>query len=53
MVCFYLCIYFLDAFIGIPSLSAKNLDVRIQEERSKYLVAELTVRVNIAYKYSL
>ncbi|XP_054716194.1 uncharacterized protein LOC129225725 [Uloborus diversus] len=36
----------LDVFIGIPSLSAKNLDVRIQEERSKYLVAELTVRPN-------
>ncbi|GIX77959.1 uncharacterized protein CEXT_493501 [Caerostris extrusa] len=36
----------LDAFIGIPSLSAKNLDIRIQEERSKYLVAELTVRPN-------
>ncbi|KAG8185351.1 hypothetical protein JTE90_005478 [Oedothorax gibbosus] len=36
----------LDAAIGIPALSAKNLDVRIQEERSKYLVAELTVRPN-------
>ncbi|XP_055949382.1 uncharacterized protein LOC129983778 [Argiope bruennichi] len=36
----------LDAFIGVPSLSAKNLEIRIQEERSKYLVAELTVRPN-------
>ncbi|XP_042900994.1 uncharacterized protein [Parasteatoda tepidariorum] len=34
----------LDIVIGIPSLSAKNLDIRIQEERSKYLVAELTIR---------
>lgn len=31
----------LDLLIGIPSLQAHNLDTKIREERSKYLVAEL------------
>lgn len=41
------CLLLLDAFIGIPMLAAKNLDARIREERSKYLVAELTVQPNL------
>ncbi|KAH1016914.1 hypothetical protein HUJ04_008066 [Dendroctonus ponderosae] len=35
----------LDIFVGIPSLQAHNLDAKIREERSKYLVAELVCRV--------
>jgi len=35
----------LDIIIGIPSLQAHNLDAKIREERSKYLVAELVCRV--------
>ncbi|XP_050297770.1 uncharacterized protein LOC126737100 isoform X2 [Anthonomus grandis grandis] len=34
----------LDILIGIPSLQAHNLDAKIREERSKYLVAELVCR---------
>ncbi|KAI4456830.1 hypothetical protein MML48_8g00015589 [Holotrichia oblita] len=34
----------LDILIGIPSLQAHNLDTKIREERSKYLVAELVCR---------
>lgn len=34
----------LDVLIGIPSLQAHNLDAKIREERSKYLVAELVCR---------
>ncbi|XP_060522143.1 uncharacterized protein LOC132699446 isoform X2 [Cylas formicarius] len=34
----------LDIVIGIPSLQAHNLDAKIREERSKYLVAELLCR---------
>lgn len=37
----------LDILIGIPSLQAHNLDAKIREERSKYLVAELVCRVSI------
>lgn len=35
-----------DVLIGIPSLQAHNLDAKIREERSKYLVAELVCRVS-------
>lgn len=35
----------LDVLIGIPSLQAHNLDTKIREERSKFLVAELVCRV--------
>lgn len=35
----------LDIIVGIPSLQAHNLDGKIREERSKYLVAELVCRV--------
>ncbi|CAH1129005.1 unnamed protein product [Ceutorhynchus assimilis] len=34
----------LDLLVGIPSLQAHNLDAKIREERSKYLVAELVCR---------
>ncbi|KAL1494204.1 hypothetical protein ABEB36_009836 [Hypothenemus hampei] len=34
----------LDIFVGIPSVQAHNLDAKIREERSKYLVAELVCR---------
>ncbi|XP_022916271.2 uncharacterized protein [Onthophagus taurus] len=34
----------IDVLIGIPSLQAHNLDTKIREERSKYLVAELVCR---------
>ncbi|XP_030754371.1 uncharacterized protein LOC115881129 isoform X2 [Sitophilus oryzae] len=34
----------LDILVGIPSLQAHNLDTKIREERSKYLVAELVCR---------
>ncbi|XP_049817861.1 uncharacterized protein LOC109609412 isoform X1 [Aethina tumida] len=34
----------LDIVIGIPSLQAHNLDAKLREERSKYLVAELVCR---------
>ncbi|XP_017770930.1 PREDICTED: uncharacterized protein LOC108558515 isoform X2 [Nicrophorus vespilloides] len=34
----------LDILVGIPSLQANNLDTKIREERSKYLVAELVCR---------
>lgn len=37
----------LDILIGIPSLQAHNLDAKIREERSKYLVAELVCRVRL------
>lgn len=37
----------LDILIGIPSLQAHNLDTKIREERTKYLVAELVCRVSI------
>ncbi|KAF7286853.1 hypothetical protein GWI33_003907 [Rhynchophorus ferrugineus] len=33
-----------DILVGIPSLQAHNLDAKIREERSKYLVAELVCR---------
>lgn len=36
----------LDILVGIPSLQAHNLDAKIREERSKYLVAELVCRVS-------
>lgn len=36
----------LDIIIGVPSLQAHNLDVKIREERCRYLVAELVCRVN-------
>lgn len=36
----------LDILIGVPSLQAHNLDAKIREERSKYLVAELVCRVS-------
>lgn len=36
----------LDLLIGVPSLQAHNLDAKIREERSKYLVAELVCRVS-------
>lgn len=35
----------LDMLLGMPSLQAHNLDMKIREERSKYLVAELVCRV--------
>lgn len=35
----------LDIFIGVPSLLAHNLEAKIREERSRYLVAELVCRV--------
>ncbi|KAK6642922.1 hypothetical protein RUM43_004424 [Polyplax serrata] len=34
----------LDIFIGIPSLLAHNVEAKIREERSRYLVAELVCR---------
>lgn len=37
----------LDILVGIPSLQAHNLDAKIREERSKYLVAELVCRVSL------
>ncbi|XP_076309082.1 uncharacterized protein LOC143224723 isoform X2 [Tachypleus tridentatus] len=36
-----------DAFFGVPSLSAKNLEIKVREERIKYLVAELTVKPSL------
>lgn len=39
----------LDILVGIPSLQAHNLDAKIREERSKYLVAELVCRVIFAW----
>ncbi|XP_066250387.1 uncharacterized protein [Euwallacea similis] len=47
----------LDILVGIPSLQAHNLDTKIREERSKYLVAELVCRaenedaLEILYSY--
>lgn len=41
----------LDVLIGIPSLQAHNLDAKIREERSKYLVAELVCRVSLISLY--
>lgn len=35
----------IDIFVGIPSLLAHDLDKKIKEERSKFLVAELICRV--------
>lgn len=35
----------LDIFVGVPSLLAHNLENKIREERSRYLVAELVCRV--------
>lgn len=35
-----------DILLGIPSLQAHNLDAKIREERTKYLVAELVCRVS-------
>jgi len=37
--------YLADIIIGVPSLQAHNLDVKIREERCRYLVAELVCRV--------
>ncbi|EEB13018.1 conserved hypothetical protein [Pediculus humanus corporis] len=34
----------LDIFIGVPSLLAHNVEEKIREERSRYLVAELVCR---------
>ncbi|KAL0279520.1 UNVERIFIED_CONTAM: hypothetical protein PYX00_001058 [Menopon gallinae] len=34
----------LDIFVGIPSLLAHNVEAKIREERSRYLVAELVCR---------
>ncbi|XP_058795012.1 uncharacterized protein LOC131666391 isoform X2 [Phymastichus coffea] len=34
----------LDILIGVPSLQAQNLDVKIREERCRYLVAELVCK---------
>jgi hypothetical protein len=36
----------LDLVFGVPSLQAHNLDAKIREERTKYLVAELVCRVS-------
>ncbi|XP_066153534.1 uncharacterized protein [Euwallacea fornicatus] len=47
----------LDILVGVPSLQAHNLDTKIREERSKYLVAELVCRaenedaLEILYSY--
>lgn len=41
----------LDMLLGMPSLQAHNLDMKIREERSKYLVAELVCRVSCALLY--
>lgn len=36
----------LDIVVGVPSLLAQNLDGKLREERSRYLVAELVCRVS-------
>lgn len=35
----------LDLAFGMPSLEARDLDKKIREERSRYLVAELICKV--------
>lgn len=35
----------MDLIFGMPSLEARDLDKKIREERSRYLVAELICKV--------
>lgn len=37
----------LDLIIGMPSMEARDLEKKIREERSRYLVAELICKVYI------
>lgn len=43
----------IDMFIGVPALLAHNLDYKIKEERCRFLIAELVVRVSICRNLSM
>ena len=34
--------HLVDCLVGLPSLETKHLELRLHEERAKYLVCELT-----------
>jgi hypothetical protein len=41
----------LDALIGLPAVYSQGIDLQVEDERSKFLVIELSPHVNIKTIY--